>query len=193
MGLLDFIFGKDPEWGKVSKDTFSTEDTYIYSKAESKKLLKLFLKKLEFSKKDIRDEVELYTEGMQDEESIQDHGINVAKVNIKNFTTDLNKLYKTKKNDEGKELSGEELQVHLSLLQYIEDLESDIKYFEASLIDQQKENEKFKSDGWKPYLIKYINVYRSRTIKPKKLFFLHLLQTAGRKVGFMKKHKKTKS
>ena len=29
MGLLDFIFGKDPEWGKVSKDTFSTEDTYI--------------------------------------------------------------------------------------------------------------------------------------------------------------------
>ena len=191
MGLLDFIFGKDPEWGKVSKDTFSTEDTYIYSKAESKKLLKLYLGKLGFSKKDIRDEVELYTEGMQDEESIQDHGINVAKVNIKNFTTDLNKLYKTKKNDEGKELSGEELQVHLSLLQYIEDLESDIKYFEASLIDQQKEKEKFKSDGWKPYLIKYINVYRSRTIKPKKLFFLHLLQTAGRKVGFMKKHKKT--
>ena len=186
MGLLDFIFGKDPEWGKVSKDTFSTEDTYIYSKAESKKLLKLFLKKLEFSKKDIRDEVELYTEGMQDEESIQDHGINVAKVNIKNFTTDLNKLHKTKKNDEGKELSGEELQ------EYIEDLESDIKYFEASLTDQQKEKEKFKSDGWKPYLIKYINVYRLCTIKPKKLFFLHLLQTAGRKVGFMKKHKKTK-
>ena len=186
MGLLDFIFGKDPEWGKVSKDTFSTEDTYIYSKAESKKLLKLYLKKLGFSKKDIRDEVELYTEGMQDEESIQDHGINVAKVNIKNFTTDLNKLHKTKKNDEGKELSGEELQ------EYIEDLESDIKYFEASLTDQQKEKEKFKSDGWKPYLIKYINVYRSRTIKPKKLFFLHLLQTAGRKVGFMKKHKKTK-
>ena len=157
MGLLDFIFGKDPEWGKVSKDTFSTEDTYIYSKAESKKLLKLYLEKLGFSKEDIRDEVELYTEGMQDEESIQDHGINVAKVNIKNFKTDLNKLYKTKKNDEEKELSGEELQVHLSLLQSIEDLESDIKYFEASLADQQKENEKFKSDGWKPYLIKYIN------------------------------------
>ena len=193
MGLLDFIFGKAPEWEEVSKDTFSTEDTYIYSKAESKKLLKLYLGKLGFSKKDIRDEVELYTKGMQDEESIQDHGINVAKVNIKNFTTDLNKLHKTKKNDEGKELSGEELQFHLSLLQCIEDLESDIKYFEASLIDQQKEKEKFKSDGWKPYLIKYINVYRSRTIKPKKLFFLHLLQTAGRKVGFMKKHKKTKS
>ena len=34
MGLLDFIFGKDPGWGKVSKDTFSTEDTYIYSKGE---------------------------------------------------------------------------------------------------------------------------------------------------------------
>ena len=157
MGLLNFIFGKDPEWGKVSKDTFSTEDTYIYSKAESKKLLKLYLGKLGFSKKDIRDEVELYTEGMQDEESIQDHGINAAKVNIKNFTADLNKLYKTKKNDKEKELSGEEPQVHLSLLQSIEDLESDIKYFEALLANQQKENEKFKSDGWKPYLIKYIN------------------------------------
>ena len=68
MGLLDFIFGKDPEWGKVSKDTFSTEDIYIYSKAESKKLLKLYLGKLGFSKKDIRDEVELYTESMQDDE-----------------------------------------------------------------------------------------------------------------------------
>ena len=55
------------------------------------------------------------------------------------------------KNDEGKELSGEELQ------EYIEGLESGIKYFEASLTDQQKEKEKFKSDGWKPYLIKYIN------------------------------------
>ena len=29
MGLLDFIFGKAPEWEEVSKDTFSTEDTYI--------------------------------------------------------------------------------------------------------------------------------------------------------------------
>ena len=93
MGLLDFIFGKDPEWEKVSKDTFSTEDTYIYSKGESKKLLKLYLGKLEFSKEDIRDEVEFYTEAMQDEE----------------------------------------------------------------LTDQQKEKEKFKSDRWKPYLIKYIN------------------------------------
>ena len=90
---LDFIFGKDPEWEKVSKDTFSTEDTYIYSKGESKKLLKLYLGKLGFSKEDIRDEVEFYTEAMQDEE----------------------------------------------------------------LTDQQKEKEKFKSDGWKPYLIKYIN------------------------------------
>ena len=121
MGLLDFIFGKDPEWVEVTEDTFSIEGTHKYSKAESKKLLKLYLDKLGFSKEDIRDEVELYTKSMQyDEESIKE------------------------------------------------------------------------SDGWKPYLIKYINVYRSRTIKPKKLFFLHLLQTAGRKVGFMKKHKKTK-
>ena len=151
MGLLDFIFGKAPGWGKVSKDTFSTEDTYIYSKAESKKLLKLFLEKLEFSKKNIRDELELYTEGMQDdEESIKDD-IYVAKVNLKNWITDLNKLNKTKKNDEGKELSGEELQ------EYIEDLELDIKTCEEDLTDNQKEKEKFKSDGWKPYLIKYIN------------------------------------
>ena len=123
----------------------------IYSKAESKKLLKLYLDKLGFSKEDIRDEVELYTEGMQDEESIQDHGINVAKVNIKKLTTDLNRLHKAKKNDEGKELSGEELQ------EYIEDLESDIKACEEDLTDQQKEKEKLKSDGWKPYLVKYVN------------------------------------
>ena len=106
---------------------------------------------------------------MQDEESIQDHGINVAKVNIKNFTTDLNKLHKTKKNDEGKELStGIQRIIRRRTQEYIEDLESDIKYFEASLIDQQKEKEKFKSDGWKPYLIKYINVYRLCTIKQAK-------------------------
>ena len=151
MGLLDFIFGKDPEWGKVSKDTFSTEDTYIYSKAESKTLLKLYLGKLGFSKKDIRDEVELYTEGMQDdEESIKDD-ISDAKEELKNATTKLNKFNKTKKTDEGKELSGEELQ------EYIEGLESDIKACEEDLTDQQKEKEKFKSDGWKPYLIKYVN------------------------------------
>jgi len=168
MGLLDFIFGKDPEWVEVTEDTFSIEGTYKYSKAETKKLLKLYLDKLGFSKEDIRDEVELYTESMQDDEEDRKEDISDAKEELKNATTKLNKFNKTKKNDEGKELSGEELQVHLSLLQYIEDLESDIKYFEASLTDQQKEKEKFKSDGWKPYLIKYINVYRLCTIKPKK-------------------------
>ena len=151
MGLLDFIFGKDPEWVEVTKDTFSTEDTYIYSMAESKKLLKLYLDKLGFSKEDIRDEVELYTEGMQDdEESIKDD-ISDAKEELKNATTKLNKFNKTKKTDEGKELSGEELQ------EYIEDLESDIKACEGDLTDQRKSWKSFKSDGWKPYLIKYIN------------------------------------
>ena len=73
MGLLDFIFGKDPDWEEVSKDTFSTEDTYIYSKSESKQLFKLYLDRLGFSKEDIRDEVELYTNSMQDyEESIKE-------------------------------------------------------------------------------------------------------------------------
>ena len=119
--------------------------------AESKKLLKLYLDKLGFSKEDIRDEVELYTEGMQDdEESIKDD-ISDAKEELKNATTKLNKFNKTKKNDEGKELSGEELQ------ECIEDLESDIKACEEDLTDQQKEKEKFKSDGWKPYLVKYVN------------------------------------
>ena len=154
MGLLDFIFGKDPEWVEVTKDTFSTEDTYIYSKAESKKLLKLYLDKLGFSKEDIRDEVELYTESIEDDEDSMKIDIANAKEELKNATTRLNKFNKTKKNDEGKELSGEELQ------EYIEDLESDIKACEEDLTDQQKEKEKFKSDGWKPYLIKYINVYR---------------------------------
>ena len=151
MGLLDFIFGKDPEWVEVSKDTFSTEDTYIYSKAESKKLLKLYLDKLGFSKEDIRDEVELYTESIEDDEDSMKIDIANAKEELKNATTKLNKFNKTKKNDEGKKLSGEELQ------EYIEDLESDIKAYEEDLTDQQKEKEKFKSDGWKPYLIKYIN------------------------------------
>jgi len=73
MGLLDFIFGKDPEWEEVSKDTFSTEDTYLYSKSESKQLFKLYLDRLGFSKEDIRNEVELYMSSMQDnEESIKD-------------------------------------------------------------------------------------------------------------------------
>ena len=151
MGLLDFIFGKDPEWVEVTKDTFSIEDTYIYSKAESKKLLKLYLDKLGFSKEDIRDEVELYTESMQDDEEDRKEDISDAKEELKNATTKLNKFNKTKKTDEGKELSGEELQ------ECIEDLESDIKACEEDLTDQQKEKEKFKSDGWKPYLIKYVN------------------------------------
>jgi len=151
MGLLDFIFGKDPEWVEVTKDTFSIEDTYVYSKAESKKLLKLYLDKLGFSKEDIRDEVELYTESMQDDEEDRKEDISDAKEELKNATTKLNKFNKTKKNDEGKELSGEELQ------EYLEELELNIKFCEEDLTDQQKEKEKFKSDGWKPYLIKYIN------------------------------------
>ena len=73
MGLLDFIFGKDPEWEEVSKDTFSTEDNYIYSKGESKQLFKLYLDRLGFTKEGIRDEVERYTKCMQgDEESIKE-------------------------------------------------------------------------------------------------------------------------
>ena len=73
MGLLDFIFGKDPEWEEVSKDTFSTEDTYKYSKSESKQLFKLYLDRLGLSKEGIKDEVELYMKSMQDdEESIKE-------------------------------------------------------------------------------------------------------------------------
>ena len=151
MGLLDFIFGKDPEWVEVTEDTFSIGDTHKYSKAESKKLLKLYLDKLGFSKEDIRDEVELYTESIEDDEDSMKIDIADAKEELKNATTKLNKFNKTKKNDEGKELSGEELQ------EYIEDLESDIKAGEEDLTDQQKEKEKFKSDGWKPYLVKYVN------------------------------------
>ena len=151
MGLLDFIFGKGPEWVEVTEDTFSIEGTHKYSKAESKKLLKLYLDKLGFSKEDIRDEVELYTESMQDDEESIKEDISYAKEELKNATTKLNKFNKTKKNDEGKELSGEELQ------EYIEDLESDIKACEEDLTDQQKEKEKLKSDGWKPYLVKYVN------------------------------------
>ena len=151
MGLLDFIFGKASEWEEVSKDTFSTEDTYIYSKGESKQLFKLYLGKLGFSKEGIRDEVELYTESIEDDEDSMKIDIADAKEELKNAKTKLNKFNKTKKNDEGKELSGEELQ------EYIEDLESDIKACEEDLTDQQKEKEKVKSDGWKPYLIKYVN------------------------------------
>ncbi len=73
MGLLDFIFGKNPEWEEVSKDTFSTEDTYIYSKGESKQLFTLYLDRLGFTKEGIRDEVQLYTKSMQEnEESIKE-------------------------------------------------------------------------------------------------------------------------
>ena len=48
-------------------------------------------------------------------------------------------------------MSGEELQ------EYLEELELNIKFCEEDLTDQHKEKEKFKSDGWKPYLIKYVN------------------------------------
>jgi len=72
MGLLKIIFGKDSEWEEVSKDTFSSEDTYLYSKGESKQLFKLYLDRIGFSKEGIRNEVELYTKSMQDdEESIE--------------------------------------------------------------------------------------------------------------------------
>ena len=95
MGLLDFIFGKDPEWVEVSKDTFSTEDPI--SKGDSKKLLKIYLEKLGFNKEDIRDEVELYTEGIQDDEESIKENISYAKEELKNATTKLNKFNKTKK------------------------------------------------------------------------------------------------
>jgi len=73
MNLLDSFYGKEPDWEEVSKDTFSTEDTYIYSKGESKQLFKLYLDRLGFSKEGIRDEIELYTKSMQgDEESIKE-------------------------------------------------------------------------------------------------------------------------
>ena len=67
MGLLDFIFGKDPDWEEVSKNTFSSEDIYIYSKRESKQLFKLYLDRLGFSKEGIRGEVELCTKSVQDD------------------------------------------------------------------------------------------------------------------------------
>ena len=73
MNLLDYIFGKKPDWEEVSKATFSSEDTYVYNKGESKQLFKLYLDRLGFSKEGIRDEVELYTKSMQDaEDSIKE-------------------------------------------------------------------------------------------------------------------------
>ena len=72
MSLLGFIFRKDPEWEEVTKDTFSTEDTYVYNKGESKQLFKLYLDRLGFSNEGIRDEIELYAKSMQEhEESIK--------------------------------------------------------------------------------------------------------------------------
>ena len=47
-------------------------------------------------------------------------------------------------------MSGEELQ------EYLEELELNLKFCEEDLTDQQKEKEKLKSDGWKPYLVKYV-------------------------------------
>ena len=51
MGLLDFIFGKDPEWEEVSIRYFLALKTPIYIvRAMSKQLFKLYLNRLGFSK-----------------------------------------------------------------------------------------------------------------------------------------------
>ena len=92
--------------GKKYQKILLALKTPIYSKGESKKLLKLYLGKLGFSKEDIRDEVELYTESIEDDEDSMKIDIADAKEELKNATTKLNKFNKTKKNDEGKELSG---------------------------------------------------------------------------------------
>ena len=83
--------------GKKYQKILLALKTPIYSKGESKKLLKLYLGKLGFSKEDIRDEVELYTEGMQDDEESIKGDISYAKEELKNATTKLKKFNKTKK------------------------------------------------------------------------------------------------
>ena len=54
--------------GKKYQKILLALKTPIYSQGESKQLFKLYLGKLGFSKEDIRDEVDLYTKSMQDDE-----------------------------------------------------------------------------------------------------------------------------
>jgi len=59
--------------GKKYQKILLALKTPIYSKGESKQLFKLYLDRLGFTKEGIRDEVELYTKSMQeDEESIKE-------------------------------------------------------------------------------------------------------------------------
>ena len=75
--------------GKKYQKILLALKTPIYSKGESKQLFKLYLGKLEFSKEDIRDEVEFYTEGMKDDEESIKEDISYAKEELKNATTKL--------------------------------------------------------------------------------------------------------
>ena len=54
--------------GKKYQKILLALKTPIYSKGESKQLFKLYLNRLGFSKEGIRDEVDLYTKSMQDDE-----------------------------------------------------------------------------------------------------------------------------
>jgi len=148
MGFLDWLFDSKPKWTPVSDDNIKTDS--LLTKADTKAALRTYLKQSGFDKHEITSEVEDYADEMRyEEESIKDD-IQAYKEEAQEAKENLNKFKKTKKNEDGKLLDGEDYDYELECL---EDAVADAK---ENLDGSQAELKELKRD-WKPFLMKYIN------------------------------------
>ena len=148
MGLLDWLFTPKPKWIPVDDEYIKTDS--LLNKTHTKQVFRIYLKQCGFDKHDITSEVEAYADEMKyEEESVKDD-IEACKEDIEEAKENLNNLKKTKKNEDGELLEGEDYDYELECL---EDAVADAK---ENLKESQAELKELRRD-WKPFLIKYIN------------------------------------
>lgn len=106
MGLLDWLFTSKPKLIPVDDEYIKTDS--LLSKAHTKEVLRIYLKQCNFDKHGISSEVRNYSDAMKyEEESIKDE-IEACKKDIEDAKENLNNLKKTKKNEDGELLEGED-------------------------------------------------------------------------------------
>jgi len=164
MGILDFIFGKKPEWLLVTESQIEVNGNM--NKSDAKKIFKMYLEECGFDDREfIKEEVECLADEMKEFEEDTKEDIKSHEEEISEFRKDLSLIKKTKKDpemltkSESKRLSEErdlDISNPSSFDEAIEDLEGDIRNYSEEIEEWNKDLKETKAD-WKKFFVNYIN------------------------------------
>lgn len=148
MGLFDWLFTPKSKWIPVSENDLT--GARPLTKSDTKATLRSYLKQCGFAGEEISDEIECYTDNMRCEEENLQEEIQTWKEDIKEAVSSLDQFKKTRKDESGKVLDGEDYEDEL------ESLQDNVVNAEEVFKESQEELKTLKKD-WTSFLIKHIN------------------------------------